>query len=87
MCFSTKNVFVDKESKENVFINQKLNKNVKKLARRSALTLKLKSKSVTVVEDFDFESPKTKVLVLGTLRREDGLPLLNELNENFHNQR
>ena len=40
--------------------SQKLNKNVKKLARRSALTLKLKSKAISVVEDFEFESPKTK---------------------------
>ena len=40
--------------------SQKLNKNVKKLARRSALTLKLKSKSISIVEDFDFENPKTK---------------------------
>ena len=40
--------------------SQKLNKNVKKLARRSALTLKLKSKAISVVEDFDFDLPKTK---------------------------
>ena len=40
--------------------SQKLNKNVKKLARRSALSLKLKSKAVSVIEDFDFKTPKTK---------------------------
>ena len=40
--------------------NQKLNKNVKRLARMSALSLKVKNKSLTVVEDFDFDTPKTK---------------------------
>ncbi|AWX43811.1 50S ribosomal protein L4 [Flagellimonas maritima] len=39
---------------------QKLNKNVKRLARKSALTLKSKEKSIMVVEDFNFEAPKTK---------------------------
>ncbi|MEM7486329.1 MAG: 50S ribosomal protein L4 [Bacteroidota bacterium] len=39
---------------------QKLNKNVKRLARKSALTLKSKEKAVVVVEDFNFEAPKTK---------------------------
>ena len=40
--------------------NQKVNKNVKRLARKSALSLKVKNKSLTVVEDFDFDTPKTK---------------------------
>ena len=40
--------------------NQKVNKNVKRLARISALSLKVKNKSLTVVEDFDFDTPKTK---------------------------
>ena len=40
--------------------NQKVNKNVKRLARMSALSLKVKNKSLTVVEDFDFDTPKTK---------------------------
>ncbi|TAI49674.1 50S ribosomal protein L4 [Flagellimonas allohymeniacidonis] len=39
---------------------QKLNKNVKRLARKSALTLKSKEKAIVVVEDFNFEAPKTK---------------------------
>ena len=39
---------------------QKLNKNVKRLARRSALTIKAQEKSIIVLEDFDFEAPKTK---------------------------
>ncbi|MGW9687225.1 50S ribosomal protein L4 [Flagellimonas sp. 2504JD1-5] len=40
--------------------SQKLNKNVKRLARKSALTLKSNEKAITVVEDFNFEAPKTK---------------------------
>ncbi|MBT7458610.1 MAG: 50S ribosomal protein L4, partial [Flavobacteriaceae bacterium] len=40
--------------------DQKINKNVKRLARKSALSLKAKNKSLTVVEDFDFDTPKTK---------------------------
>ncbi len=39
---------------------QKLNKNVKRLARKSALSIKTKEKAVLVVEDFNFEGPKTK---------------------------
>ncbi|MFH1005496.1 MAG: 50S ribosomal protein L4 [Bacteroidota bacterium] len=38
----------------------KLNKQVKHLARISALTYKAKNNSITVLEDFNFESPKTK---------------------------
>jgi large subunit ribosomal protein L4 len=38
----------------------KLNKKVKDLARRSALTYKAKEKSIVLVEDFSFEAPKTK---------------------------
>ena len=38
----------------------KLNKNVKKLARKSALSNKGKSKSISIIEKIDFKSPKTK---------------------------
>ena len=38
----------------------KVNKNVKKLARKSALTEKCKTKSISVVENIDFKTPKTK---------------------------
>ncbi|MBS1951820.1 MAG: LSU ribosomal protein L4p (L1e) [Cytophagales bacterium] len=38
----------------------KLNKKVKDLARKSALTYKAKDNSIAVVEDFNFEAPKTK---------------------------
>ncbi|EAR02120.1 50S ribosomal protein L4 [Maribacter sp. HTCC2170] len=43
--------------------SQKLNKNVKRLARKSALSIKTKEKAVMVVEDFDLETPKTKDFV------------------------
>jgi large subunit ribosomal protein L4 len=38
----------------------KLNKKVKALARISALTYKAKENAITVLEDFEFEAPKTK---------------------------
>ena len=47
----------------------KLNKKVKALARKSALSYKAQQNAIIVVEDFDFEAPKTK----------DGVALLNNL--------
>ena len=41
----------------------KINKKTKVLARKSALSLKAKNSSIVVVEDFDFDTPKTKSLV------------------------
>lgn len=41
----------------------KLNKKVKSLARISALTYKAKDNAITVLEDFNFEAPKTKNFV------------------------
>ena len=38
----------------------KLNKKVKDLARKSALTYKAKDNAIAVLEDFSFEAPKTK---------------------------
>ncbi len=38
----------------------KLNKKVKALARKSALTYKVQDSQIIVVEDFNFEAPKTK---------------------------
>ena len=39
--------------------DQKVNKKVKKLARKSALEYKLKNKEVLILEDFKFSNPKT----------------------------
>lgn len=47
----------------------KLNKKVKSLARKSALSYKAQQNAIVVVEDFDFEAPKTK----------DGVAMLNNL--------
>ena len=47
----------------------KLNKKVKALARKSALSYKAQQNAIVVVEDFDFETPKTK----------DAVALLNNL--------
>ena len=41
----------------------KLNKKVKILARKSALTYKAQENAVLVVEDFNFEAPKTKEFI------------------------
>lgn len=51
----------------------KLNKNLKRLARKSALSMKAKENNVIVLEDFNFETPKTKnfVQVLKALSIED----------------
>src|SRR5512133_1329491 len=38
----------------------KLNKKLKELARKSALTYKAQSNEIMVLEDFSFEAPKTK---------------------------
>jgi len=48
----------------------KLNKKVKQLARRSALSYKVQENALVVVEDFTFEAPKTKNFIA----------LLNSLN-------
>ena len=41
----------------------KLNKKVKQLARRSALSYKVQENALVVVEDFTFETPKTKSFI------------------------
>ena len=49
---------------------QKLNKKVLALARRSALSYKAKANQILVVEDFNFEAPKTKdfISILNALK-------------------
>jgi len=41
----------------------KLNKSLKRLARKSALSLKVKEQNLIVLENFNFETPKTKNLI------------------------
>lgn len=65
---------------------QKLNKNVKRLARKSAFSLKSKEKALMVVEDFNFEAPKTKTYIsfLSSLGIADkkSLVVLGDNNDN-----
>ncbi len=64
----------------------KLNKKVKNLARRSALSYKAQEQAILVVEDFNFEAPKTKGFVnIAKNLKVDGkklLLLLPEANKN-----
>lgn len=55
----------------------RLSKNVKALARRSALSAKVKSGDLIVVEDFTFDAPKTKAFigVLSSLKADAGRSL------------
>ncbi len=64
----------------------KLNKKVKVLARKSALTYKAQANNIMVVEDFNYETPKTKAFVglLNNLKL-SGQKLLVVLPENSHN--
>ena len=66
----------------------KLNKNVKRLARNSALTIKAQEKSITVFEDFNFEAPKTKeftaVLKALNLESKKSLFVLGAPNNNVY---
>ena len=66
----------------------KLNKNVKRLARKSALTIKASEKSITVLEDFTFDSPKTKnftaVLKALNLETKKSLFVLGGSNNNVY---
>ena len=41
----------------------KLNKKVKQLARKSALSYKASSNNIIILEDFSFEAPKTKEMI------------------------
>lgn len=66
----------------------KLNKKVKDLARKSALSYKAQNNAILVVEDFNFEAPKTKdfVAVLNNLKVSDKklLLILPEANKNVY---
>ena len=68
--------------------SQKVNKKVKRLARKSALSIKAKEKSIFIVEDFQMEKPSTKEFIkmlsaLG-LSGKKNLLVLEELNKNVY---
>jgi large subunit ribosomal protein L4 len=64
----------------------KLNKKVKDLARKSALSYKAKDNSIAILEDFTFDAPKTKqyLSLLSALSLSDKktLLVLPEVNKN-----
>jgi large subunit ribosomal protein L4 len=66
----------------------KLNKNLKRLARKSAFSLKAKESNIIVVEDFNFETPNTKnfinVLKALGLENKKSLFVLGDTNKNVY---
>lgn len=66
----------------------KLNKKVKQLARKSALTYKARNNEIVVVEDFTLDAPKTKdyaaVLAGLSINGKKSLVVLNEPNKNIY---
>jgi large subunit ribosomal protein L4 len=66
----------------------KLNKGLKRLARKSAFSIKAKEANIIVVEDFTFETPNTKnfINVLKSLGLENkkSLFVLGESNKNVY---
>jgi large subunit ribosomal protein L4 len=66
----------------------KLNKNLKHLARKSALSIQAKDNNLVVIEDFNFDTPKTKnfinVLKALELDSKKALFVLGESNNNVY---
>ncbi len=66
----------------------KLNKNLKRLARKSAFAIKAKESNLIVLEDFNFETPNTKnfinVLKALGLENKKSLFVLGDSNKNVY---
>lgn len=66
----------------------KLNKNLKRLARKSAFSIKAKEANIIVLEDFNFETPNTKnfinVLKALELDNKKSLFVLGDSNKNVY---
>jgi large subunit ribosomal protein L4 len=66
----------------------KLNKSLKRLARKSAFSIKAKEANIIVLEDFNFETPNTKnfinVLKALELDNKKSLFVLGESNKNVY---
>ncbi len=66
----------------------KLNKKLKQLARKSALSYKASANNIIVLEDFSFEAPKTKQMVSLNdklnISRKNSLIVLPEQNKNIY---
>ena len=67
---------------------QKVNKKVKNLARKSALSLKAKENAIKVIDKFDLKKPQTKgftkILKLFGLNDKKSLVVLGESNKNVY---
>ena len=68
--------------------SQKVNKKVKRLARKSALSIKAKQNSIVVLEDIQWDTPKTKnylqmLTALGLVDKKSIL-ILGDLNKNVY---
>jgi large subunit ribosomal protein L4 len=70
------------------FYGFKLNKKLKQLARKSALSYKASANNIIVLEDFSFEAPKTKEMVkIGNnlnIANKKSLFVLPEQNKNIY---
>jgi large subunit ribosomal protein L4 len=70
------------------FYGFKLNKKVKQLARKSALSYKASTNNIIVLEDFSFEAPRTKEMVkMGNnlnIANKKSLFVLSEQNKNIY---
>lgn len=68
--------------------SQKVNKKVKRLARKSALSIKAKQKAIVVLEDFQMDKPHTKdyLKILAALGLSDkkSMLVLGDLNKNVY---
>ncbi len=68
--------------------NSKLNKKLKQLARRSALTYKAKAKDIIIIEDFQLETAKTSEFerISTNLKVQDkkSVFVFNETNKNIY---
>lgn len=66
----------------------KLNKNLKRLARKSAFSMKAKESNIIVLEDFSFDAPNTKnfinVLKALELENKKSLFVLGNTNKNVY---
>jgi len=70
------------------FYGFKLNKKVKQLARKSALSYKASANNIVVMEDFSFEAPKTKEIIkmgnILSLGNKKSVFVLPEQNNNIY---
>ena len=68
--------------------SQKVNKKVKRLARKSALSIKAKQKAIVVLEDFQMDKPHTndylKMLAALGLSDKKSMLVLGDLNKNVY---